>query len=55
VNEHQGEPHKNSNLMVRTRIGPITTKAGGGFILCVPSLTLAVDVNALKREIDVSL
>jgi hypothetical protein len=34
--------------MVGTRIGPITTKAGGGFILCVPSLTLAVDCECPK-------
>ena len=48
VNEHQGEPYKNSNLMVGTKIGPITAKAGRGIILCVPSLTLAVDCKCPK-------
>jgi hypothetical protein len=44
--DHQGEPHRNSNLMVGARIAPsFAAQTGVGIILCTPILTLAVNVR----------
>jgi hypothetical protein len=43
VNEHQGEPHENSNLIIWARICPSAAKIGVDIILYVPILTLAVE------------